>query len=722
MINISYDSEHIATLTIDMPGQSVNTMNQAFQHAFAASVKELYEKRASLRGVIIASAKSTFFAGGDLKELLALGQDQASRAQCYAMLMANHRAMRALETIGRPVVAAINGSALGGGLELALCCHYRVCLNAPKLELAFPEVTLGLLPGAGGVVRTVRMLGMQNAMPYLSEGKKMRPADALAAGFVHELVAQPQDLLPAARALILRHALPDAPAEAEFSPNCAQAWDQKGWKLPGGAPNTPATMGMQQVAPAMLYAKTRGNYPAPAAILAAMVEGAQVDFDNALQIEARYFTSLACGQVAKNMIGAFFFQMQEVQGGKSRPTGFEKRKAAKVGILGAGMMGAGIAWANASRGIPCVLQDVSMERAEQGKAYSARLLEKQIKQGRKTADDAAKVLALITPACEPAAFDGCDLLIEAVFEDLELKQRVSKAALPYLAKDGLFASNTSTLPISSLAEAVEDQANFIGLHFFSPVDKMQLVEIIRGRNTSDAAVARAFDYVLQIGKLPILVNDARGFFTSRVFGSFVQEGIAMLGEGVPAAQVEQAALQAGMPVGPLAVQDEVSLSLTLSIARQAEAAGDQSWQQHPAFAVIKRMTQEFGRKGKAAGAGFYCYPEQGKKYLWPELAQHFGRAGEYPMQDLRDRILYIQSLETLRCLEEGVLMSARDANIGSLFGIGFPAWSGGAIQFVQHVGAQAFVARAKQLQQQYGERFAPPQILQTWAEQGKADF
>ena len=705
MIHYQLSDDGIATLTIDMPGQSVNTMNRAFQEALAAMVQQLHSQLEQIKGVIITSAKSTFFAGGDLKELLALGPDD--KAQCFAMLQSNHRVLRQLEKLGRPVVAAINGSALGGGLELALACHYRLCLDQPKIELAFPEVTLGLLPGAGGVIRTVRMLGLQAAMPFLTEGKKMRPQQALEAGFVNQLCDSKDAMLAAARAWILAN------------PNAAQAWDSAGYKLPGGAPHSPKLLPMIQVAPAMLRAKTHGNYPAPEAILSCMVEGAQVDFDNALTIEARYFTQLACGQVAKNMISSLFFQMQEVQSGKSRPKDIEKWRASKVGILGAGMMGAGIAYANASRGIACVLKDVSQAAADKGKAYTEKLLAKQVKQGRRSAEQAATTLGLIEASAEINSLAGCDLIIEAVYENRELKAKVTQEALPFLQAGGLMASNTSTLPISGLAQACEGSAhpveNFIGLHFFSPVDKMQLVEIIKGKKTSASSLAHAFDYVQQIGKLPIVVNDARGFFTSRVFGCFVQEAVAMLGEGLPAAQIEHAALAVGMPVGALAVQDEVSLTLTLSIAEQAARDAEQSailFQAHPANAVISRMVHELQRPGKAAGAGFYCYPAEGKKYLWPELQTLFGKSGySIPWQDMCDRILYIQSLETIRCLQENVLESVRDANIGSLFGIGFPAWTGGALQYVNHVGVAQFVARAKQLQERYGDRFAAPALL-----------
>ncbi|WP_394781717.1 3-hydroxyacyl-CoA dehydrogenase NAD-binding domain-containing protein [Undibacterium sp.] len=714
MINYSKDPSGIVTLTIDMPNQSVNTMNAAFQAALHDSVTQLEQEKDNITGVIIASGKDTFFAGGDLRELIKAQPEQAQ--EFSAMVEQNKAVLRRLETLGKPVAAAINGSALGGGLELALACHYRVAQDNPKTKLGFPEVTLGLLPGAGGVVRTVRLLGLQEAMPYLIEGKQISPAAALKAGLIQAVAADREQMLQQAASWILAN------------PQAKQPWDTEGYKLPGGAPNSPKLLPMIMVAPAMLREKTRGNFPAPEAILSAMVEGAQVDFDNALKIEGRYFTHLATGQVAKNMIGTFFFQVQEIGAGKSRPKDVPKWKATRVGVLGAGMMGAGIAAVTAARGIACVLKDVSQEQAEKGKQATAVSLEKKVKQGRLAADKAAAQLALIQATGNAEDLAGCDLLIEAVYEQRELKAKVTQEAEPYLATNGIMASNTSTLPITGLAKASANPANFIGLHFFSPVEKMQLVEIIKGANTSAETLARAYDYVQQIGKTPIVVNDARGFFTSRVFGTFVNEGIAMLAEGLPAALIENAALSVGMPVGPLAVQDEVSLSLSLHVASQTRAdleAEGKALPAYPAGAIIEQMVKEYKRAGKAAGAGFYEYPTDaktngGKKYLWPELTRLYAKPGfSLPYEDVRDRILYIQAIETLRCLQENVLESVRDANIGSIFGIGFPAWTGGAIQYINHVGVKKFAERAAELAKTYGERFAPPDLLLKHAAESK---
>ncbi|MDO3720095.1 3-hydroxyacyl-CoA dehydrogenase NAD-binding domain-containing protein [Marinobacter sp. chi1] len=712
-IRYELGSDQILTLTIDMPGQSANTMNGAFRDALSETVARVQSDLDTVRGIIITSAKKTFFAGGDLKEL-----HKVSRADAKAfedMVNGLKADMRALETCGKPVVAAINGAALGGGLELALACHHRVVLDNDAIQLGLPEVTLGLLPGGGGTQRLPRMIGLEAAFPLLMEGKKVNPKAALKAGLIDDLAESVDEMITKAREFI------------DANPKCQQPWDQKGFKLPGGAPHHPAMAQKLAIAPAMLRQKTKGCYPAPERILSAAVEGAQVDFDSGSLIETRYFAELVIGQVAKNMTGTFWFQLNDLKAGGSRPAGFDTETFSKVGILGAGMMGAGIAYSTATRGIDVVLKDVSVENAEKGKGYSEKLLAKKVSRGRMTEARKAETLARIQPTDSASDLEGCDLIIEAVFEDSGLKAKVTQEAEPKLVNNGIFASNTSTIPITQLAQASGKPENFIGLHFFSPVDKMQLVEIIVGAKTSDETLARAFDYVQQIGKIPIVVNDSRGFFTSRVFGTFVNEGISMLAEGIHPSSIENAGLFAGMPVGPLAISDEVSLTLMQHIRAQSkndtEAAGG-VWEPHPAEAVIDRMVDEQGRKGKAAGAGFYEYPENGKKHLWPGLDQLFvdnDKAHAVQLQDLKDRILFIQAIETVRCLEEGVLRNIEDANIGSIFGIGFAAWTGGAIQFINQYGVRAFTERASELAARYGERFTPPGLLVEKAE-GNAAF
>lgn len=701
--------DQIVVLTLDMPGQSANTMNAAYREAMGATVTRLEAEKDSLAGVIITSAKKTFFAGGDLNELIQV--DQAHARDFYDGVGVLKAQLRRLETLGKPVVAAINGAALGGGWEICLACHHRVALDDKSVQLGLPEVTLGLLPGGGGVVRMVRLLGLEKALPYLLEGKKLRPAQALQAGLIDEVAADRDELLAKSRAWILAH------------PQATQPWDNKGYQIPGGTPSNPKVAQMLAIAPSILRSKTHGCFPAPEKILCAAVEGAQVDFDTALLIETRYFTELVTGQVAKNMIGTFWFQLNEINAGRSRPQGFAPYVTRRVGVLGAGMMGAGIAYVSACAGIDVVLKDINLAAAEKGKAHSAALLDKKVSRGQLTAEQRETTLARIHPTQDDADLAGCDLVIEAVFEDRELKARVTAAAQRVVGADAVIASNTSTLPISGLATAVPDPGAFIGLHFFSPVDKMALVEIIKGAHTRDETLARGFDFVLQIKKTPIVVNDSRGFFTSRVFGTFTSEGIAMLGEGVAAPMIETEARKAGMPVGPLAVSDEVSLSLMSHIRQQTakdlQAQGKVA-PTHPATAVIELLVNDYKRMGKAAGGGFYDYPAGAQKHLWPELKVRFEQPGkQISPQDVRDRLLFIQAIETVRCVEEGVLMSTAEANIGSIFGIGFAAWSGGALQFINQYGLNDFIARARYLADEYGERFTPPALLLEKASQGE---
>jgi 3-hydroxyacyl-CoA dehydrogenase/enoyl-CoA hydratase/3-hydroxybutyryl-CoA epimerase len=702
-IRFEKDAENLVTVTFDAPGAPVNTMTEAWDAAFTQTVERLAREKSSTRGVILASTKKTFFAGAELKDLLKYSASDGPKV--FRWLESVKKRMRTLETLGIPVVAALEGAALGGGWEIALCAHCRIALDDASIRLGLPEVTLGLLPGTGGVTKTVRMLGLQAAFPYLVEGKTMRPQEAAKLGLVQGLAANREDLFKMARDWI------------RANPSPRQPWDEEKYRMPGGSPGSPAISQMLSIAPAMLIEKTRGLYPAPKAIMAAMVEGAYVDFDTALRIESRYLAKLAVGGVAKNLI-SLFFNRNAIKSGASRPKDVPKWKATKVGILGAGMMGGGIAYANAVRGVPSVLKDVSVEAAEKGRSYTEKVLSRRKR-------PAERELALIKATADYKDLQGCDLIIEAVFEKRDLKAQVTKEAEPMLASGGFFASNTSTLPISGLARASAKPENFIGLHFFSPVDRMELVEIIKGEKTSPQTLARAYDYVLQIGKTPIVVNDSRGFYTSRTFGTFVQEGCAMLAEGIPAAAIENAARQAGMPVGPLEVIDQTSMSLSMHVMEQTiadlKAEGKPLPPEHPGQKVIVKMVKELKRPGRAAGGGFYEYPQGGRKFLWPELARIFGRKDQkWDIEEMKDRILYRQAIETARCLQEGVLTTVHDANIGSIFGIGFPAWTGGALQFINHVGVAKFVARADELAKRHGERFAPPKLLRDKAAKGEA--
>lgn len=707
----------VVTLVLDDPQQSANTMNDAFKASLTAVADRLEAERqadpASVRGVIFTSAKKTFFAGGDLRELIAATPADAERI--FEAGMTVKRDLRRIETLGVPVVAAVNGAALGGGYEIALACHHRVALDAPGSKIGLPEVTLGLLPGGGGVTRAVRLLGITDALlKVLLQGTQYDPRRALEAGLVHEVAADPEELLAKAHAFI------------EANPSAQQPWDAKGYKIPGGTPASPRFAANLPAFPATLKKQTGGApYPAPRNILAAAVEGSQVDFETAQVIEARYFTELVTGQTAKNMIQAFFFDLQAVNSGASRPQGIEPRTVRKVAVLGAGMMGAGIAYSCARAGIEVVLKDVSLENARKGKAYSEGLLAKALAKGRTTEEKRDALLARITPTADAADLAGCDAVIEAVFEDPALKHKVFQEIQHVVEPDALLCSNTSTLPITLLAEGVERRADFVGLHFFSPVDKMPLVEIIKGERTGDEALARAFDLVRQLRKTPVVVNDSRGFFTSRVIGRFINEGVAMIGEGVPAASVEQAAAQAGYPAKVLSLMDELTLTLPRKIREESRRAVEEAggtWTPHPADVVIDRMVEEFGRTGRGGGAGFYDYVDGKRAGLWPGLAEHFGPGNaEIPFTDMKERMLFSEALDTVRCLEEGVLTSVADANIGSILGIGFPGWTGGVLQYINGYegGLPGFVARARELRAAYGERFAPPALLLEKAEKGE---
>jgi len=701
------DSDGIVTLTLDDPTGSANVMNEHYQESMHKAVNRLVEEKDSITGVVITSAKKTFFAGGDLNGIIQITPEHAGEA--FDTVENVKRDLRALETLGKPVVAAINGAALGGGLEIALACHRRIAADVKGSQIGLPEVSLGLLPGGGGVTRTVRMLGIQNAfVNVLSQGTRFNPKKAKEAGLIDELVGSVEELLPAAKAWI--KANPDSHT---------QPWDAEGYRMPGGTPASPALAAILPSFPSLLRKQVKGaNMPAPRAILAAAVEGAQVDFDTASRIESRYFTELATGHVAKNMIQAFFFDMQAINAGGSRPEGIGKTPIKKIGVLGAGMMGAGIAYVSAKAGYDVVLKDVTLEAAQKGKGYSEKLEAKALERGRTTEEKSKALLDRITPSADPKDFAGVDFVIEAVFESQELKHKVFGEIEDIVEPNAILGSNTSTLPITGLAAGVKRQEDFIGIHFFSPVDKMPLVEIIKGEKTSDEALARVFDYTLAIGKTPIVVNDSRGFYTSRVIGTFINEALAMLGEGVEPASIEHAGSQAGYPAPPLQLSDELNMELMHKIAvatrKGVEDAGGK-YEPHPAEAVVEKMIG-IGRPSRLAGAGFYEYVDGKRTGLWPGLRETFkSGSSKPPLQDMIDRMLFAEALETQKCFDEGVITTTADANIGSIMGIGFPPWTGGAAQFIAGYpgGKDAFVARAKELAQRYGQRFNPPASLLT---------
>lgn len=703
------DDDGIVTLRIDLPEQATNTMTPLFREQFALAVDRLVAERETIRGAILTSGKPTFFAGGDLNALLAVQPSDADTLFNRSTVL--KAILRKLETFGRPVVAAINGSALGGGFELCLSCHARLAVDDPKLQLGLPEVSLGLLPGGGGIVRMTRLLGLAKAVPLILESTVLSPRAALEKGLITGLGTDLADVMRQAKDWILAH------------PEARQPWDAKGYKLPGASGSLPAPVDWLRGTAMVLMKQHKGLYPAPEAAFAAAVEGAQLDIESALRVESRYLVKLATGQVAKNLITVFFFQMNDIRKRKGRPEGFPAATVMRLGVLGAGLMGSGIALSAAQRNIVVVLKDVDQAKADAGKSRVAAQLRKQVERGRMQASQAEEILSRIQPTADASELKGCELVVEAVFEDRKLKAKVMQEAQQWLAPDAILASNTSTLPISGLATGIERPNAFVGLHFFSPVERMQLVEMIKGEQTSQETLARAYDFVLQLGKTPILVRDSRGFYTSRVFGAYTREGQALVGEGVSGASIENTALALGFPVGPLTVVDEVSMALSWSVRQQTladYAAEGKLAPEHPAWGVIDRMVNEFKRPGRVGGGGFYEYPADAPKHLWPGLAQHFPQQGTgVPLKDVRDRLLYIQPLEAVRCLEEGVIEAARDANVGSVLGIGFPRWTGGTVQCINSIGLRDFAGRAQELADRYGERFRPPALLLQMAERGE---
>jgi 3-hydroxyacyl-CoA dehydrogenase/enoyl-CoA hydratase/3-hydroxybutyryl-CoA epimerase len=707
-VNLTLGDDGILVATMNLPGRPMNVVGDLLMDGIAEAVAKLADP--AVKGLILTSGKADFCAGGDLDRMSKWTKPE----EPFEGSMAMKKVLRQLELNGKPVVAAINGHALGGGLELALACHARIAIDDPKLKIGQPEVKLGLLPGGGGTVRLPRLVGIQAALQICGEGNDLNPAKAQGMGLLASLAKDRDDLMAQARAWIA--------ANPKAQP-CRQPWDQPKFKMPGGDSKSPAMAQLWSIAPSIASAKSYGNYPAVQHIMSSIFEGGLMDFEAASVVESRYFAACVMSQESKNIIHTLWYQLNAIKKGASRPAGHAPSKVKKLGILGAGMMGAGIAYVSARAGMDVVLLDTSQEGAERGKAYSQDLLDKAVKKGRSTVEKRDALLAKITPTTDFALLADCDLVIEAVFEDRAIKADVTKKAEAVLASSAVFASNTSTLPITGLAEASARPNQFIGLHFFSPVDKMPLVEIIVGAKTDDATLAKGFDYVLQIGKTPIVVNDSRGFYTSRVFGTYVMEGIAMLKEGVHPRSIEVAGLQAGMPMPPLALQDEVSLSLGLHVADQTKkdlAAEGKAYTEHPGMSVVRQLC-EIGRIGKKAGMGFYDWPADkgGEKALWPELTKLYPVAAQQPEQrELIDRLMFAQANEAARCVQEKVLRSTADGNIGSIFGWGFAPFHGGALQFINAMGAAAFVKRSRELAAKFGPRFEPAAVVVQQAEAG----
>lgn len=710
-LRITIDAEGIALLTLDVAGKPMNVFEPEFNAELAAAVEQLVGD-AAVGGIVITSGKAAFVAGADIKDIVTAYDRGITAAEAAGWSRRLSGLFRRLETCGKPVAAAVNGLALGGGLELALACHYRVLADDPKAVVGLPEVKIGLLPGAGGTQRLPRLIGVMEAAKLMTDGNPVSPAQAKKLGIVHEL-APAAEVVARARAWLLTR------------PEAVAPWDRKGFRIPGGGNlMSPAVTQTMMGGTALLAKATLRNYPAPQEILAALYEGCAVPFDKGLDIESKHFGRLLSGPVARNLMRTMFVNKGLVDKLSRRPDGIPKWQVRKLGILGAGMMGAGIAHVSALAGMEVVLLDSTQAAAEKGKAYSAKLLQKEVDRGRRAEASRDAVLARIVPTTDYALLKGCELVIEAVFEDRTIKAEVTAKTEAVIGRDTVFASNTSTLPISGLAKASKRPANFIGIHFFSPVEKMPLVEIIRGKRTSTETVARALDYVGQLRKTPIVVNDSRGFFTSRVFGTYCAEGARMLEEGILPALIENAGRMAGMPVGPLAVTDEVSLELNYKVMKQTALDLGPKHEPSIAWPVVRHLVEDLGRLGRKSGGGYYDYPADGSpKRLWSGLAAEYPpRADQPSVEELKQRLLHIQALETARCVEEGVLESSMEGDLGSILGIGFPAWAGGALSYIDTVGIARFVADCEQLARRHGKRFKPSRWLKERAARGEGFY
>ena len=703
---IDVDREGFVTATVQVPGRAMNVLTPQFVSELTALIERVAAD-AAIRGVILTAAGKSFIVGADLKELVEMYDRGISAREAFEFSHALNRLFRRLETCGKPFVAAINGLALGGGLELCLACHYRVLSDAPGVVVGLPEVTVGLLPGAGGTQRLPRLCGVEKSLPLLLQGTHVKPADALKLGIVHEVVAAAEVLEAAKRWL-------------RSSPEAVQPWDRKGFKVPDGAGmQTPSAMTAFMIASPQIAKNTQHNYPAPIAITTCVFEGSQVPIGTALRIESTYFAKLLLDPVSHNLMRTLFINKGLVDKLAGRPVNVPQSQVKKLGVLGAGMMGAGIAYVSARAGMQVVLLDRTQEVAEKGGAYSRAVLDKEIARGRTTQQQADELLSRIEATSDYTCLTGCDLVIEAVFENRDLKAQVNARAEACIGADAVLASNTSSLPIAGLAQAIQRVRQFIGIHFFSPVDKMPLVEIIVGQKTSEQTLARALDYVAQLKKTPIVVKDSRGFYANRVFGAFVHEGLAMLVEGVAPALIENAARMAGMPIGPLAVSDEVSIELQWHVLQQSERDLGDRFEKPIGYEVIRKFAVDLQRPGKRFGKGYYEHPNNGPKYLWSGLSELYPRLAVQPdVEELKRRFLHIQALEAARCVEEGLITPVH-ADLGSVLGVGYPSYTGGAISHIDTIGSARFVEECERLAKRLGARFKPSRWLKARAALGQ---
>jgi 3-hydroxyacyl-CoA dehydrogenase/enoyl-CoA hydratase/3-hydroxybutyryl-CoA epimerase len=718
---LDIDADGIALVSWDVPGRSMNVITEAGIGELGAIVEQLAGD-AAVKGVVVTSAKETFCAGADLTLLEQLSRNFADYLKQHGEEAAATRLFeesrklslifRRIETCGKPWVAAINGTALGGGFELCFACHHRIAAQNAKTRVGLPEIKVGLFPGAGGTTRMVRMLAPQDALPLLLKGEQLRVERAKAMKLI-DAVVPPADLIKAAKDWI------------KAGGKAKNPWDVDGYRLPGGLVYSKAGMMTFPAINAIYRRETYDNYPAARAILQVVYEGLQLPIDLALRVESRWFAKILRSPEAAAMMRSLFVSMQDLNKGARRPADVPPRPPRRVGIVGAGFMGAGIAYVTALAGIDVILIDRDQESADKGKAHSEQLIGDAIKKGRATAADRDALMARITATPDYGALAECDLVIEAVFEDRKVKAEAFAKAQAAMRPGTIFGSNTSTLPISSLAGEFKDPSRFIGIHFFSPVERMMLVEIILGKATGDAALATALDYVRAIRKTPIVVNDSRGFYTSRVVGTYIREGHLMLAEGVPAAMIENVGRMAGMPVGPLALNDEVAVDLAWKILKATEADLGPSAVDPRQKALLAEMVEKRGRYGRKNRKGFYDYPEKGPKRLWPGLAdlQTVKRDPDsIDVQELKDRLLGIQALETARCFEENVLTDVREADVGSILGFGFAPFTGGTLSYIDMMGTKRFVALCETLAAKYGPRFAPSKLLADMAAKNESFY
>ncbi len=694
-IKYNIDPDGIAFITWDVENSAVNIMNADTLEEFFTRIGEALQDN-TVKGIVINSAKNDFISGGDLKWLLNFDQ---SKEDLYNMLMETHKGMRQMETGGKPIVAALNGFALGGGCELALACHHRIMNAHPKNRIGLVECSVGLFPGAGGTQRYLRMLGPQKTIQFITQSKKLTAEQALKEGLVDEICAPDADINAMAKEWILTKG------------QSAQPWDNKKFQVPGTPIGVGQVSGITEffsVSNAMAFKNTHGNFPHIKNALSAIYHGASCGIDNALELEARYFIATLFSKETRNIIRTSFIFIGDAAKGKAKPQGFDKTTFTKIGILGAGMMGAGIAYVSAQAGLDVILKDVSLENGEKGKNYSREIESKKLEKGATTQEKTDAILSKIQPSANVDDLKDCDLIIEAVFENEKLKNSITKETEAVIGGDVIYATNTSTIPITSLAKASSRSDKFIGLHFFSPVDKMNLVEVIVGKETSEKTLAAAIDYVIAIRKVPIVVNDGRGFFTSRVFGKYINEGIAMLAEGIPPAVIENVARKVGMPVGPLAISDEINLKLMLDIMGEDPALTEHEKQLEK---TISSIVNHYGRTGKKEGKGFYEYPKGEKKHIWPEWANIFPIKNEYDEEEVGKRLLFAMVLDAWKCVESGVLREPKDPDIGSVLGLGFPIHTGGVMSYIDYVGAPYFAEYSSRLAQKFGERFKLPESL-----------